>query len=120
MSNMDEDSASGMVGAIASLPDIADMSLDLTKDEKLRSASLILAIRYHVDTIIKDPRYLEIMIAREKEAKFSNDPEAEQWHLRPTTVEAVVHIAMAFEHFLKGGGKISEIIQPVGRAQGDI
>jgi hypothetical protein len=84
------------------LADVRDMQLDLTKEEKLRSAALIMAIRYHVETIIKDADYLQAMIAREKEMQFSNDPDKELWHLRPSTVTSVVHIAAEFERFLKG------------------
>lgn len=84
------------------VPDIADAHLDLTKDQKLRMAALMLAIRYHVDTIIKDARYLELMLQKEKEAKFSNDPDAAIWHLNPSTTERVVQIAQSFESFLRG------------------
>lgn len=82
--------------------DVRDMKLDLTKDEKLRTAALMMAIRYHTETIIKDAAYLQLMMQREKEAKFSNDPDMEMIHLRPSTVTAVVHIAREFENFLLG------------------
>ena len=79
-------------------------------------------------TIIKDPRYLELMIQKEKEAKFSNDPEQEHWHLRPSTARGVVGIALEFEAYLRGyhsliasvklGGE--EIGPGAGRAQGEV
>ena|SRR5579859_4197399 len=111
-----------MVETMGTIPDVSEMKLDLTKDEKLRSASLLLAIRYHVDTIIKDAKYLELMMQREKEAKFSNDPEEQlRWHLQPTTVGAVLRIAQEFEQFLLGNRSAIASMEvngePVGRAQ---
>lgn len=99
---MMDESQEGMIGAMADLPDVSGMNLEMTKDQKLRAAALILGIRYHVDTIIKDAEYLKVMIEKEREAKFSNDPDAQMWHLRPTTVNRVIHIANEFEQFLLG------------------
>jgi hypothetical protein len=92
-----------MSDTLGVLPEVGDMKLDLTKEEKLRTAALMLGIRYHVDTIIKDPRYLELMIQREKEAKYSpGDGSPDDWHLRPSTVIAVIHCAQEFEQYLLG------------------
>ncbi len=91
-----------MVDTVGTLPDLADMPLDLTPEQKLRAGALLMAIRYHIDTIIKDPEYLKVMIEREEKMKFSNDPDKDLWHLKPTTVKKVIHIANEFEAFLKG------------------
>lgn len=87
---------------VAAVPAIADMHLDLTKDEKLRSAALLMGIKYYTDTIIKDARYLEVMIAREKEMSFSNAENKADWQLRPANVEGVIRCASWFEAFLLG------------------
>ena len=63
--------------------------LDLTKDEKLRVCALLLAIQYHLKTIIADADYLKVMI--------KND-----MHLEPTTADKVVRQAQAFEAYLRG------------------
>jgi hypothetical protein len=123
----ENDDAFAMTSQIADAPtDISEMKLDLTQDEKIRTVSLMMGIRYHVDTIIKDPRYLEVMIQREKEAKFSNEPDQEHWHLRPSTARGVVGIALEFEAYLRGYHSHfasiefdGEKIEPVGRAQGE-
>ena len=81
---------------------IGEMPIDLTKEQGLRSVALMLAIRYHTETIIKDADYLQKMIDREEKMKFSNAPDAESWHLKPSTVSAVMHIAREFEAFLLG------------------
>lgn len=72
------------------VPEVADMELDLTKDEKLRTTALIMAIRYHVETIVKDGVLYQAM---------RMDPET---HLKPTTSMAVVDIARQFARFLSG------------------
>jgi hypothetical protein len=126
---IDDSNENAIAADIAGLPtDVRDMELSLSQDEKIRTISLMMGIRYHVDTIIKDPRYLELMISKEKEAKFSNDPEQEHWHLRPSTARGVVGIALEFEAYLRGyhsaiasvkfGGE--EIAPGAGRAQGDM
>jgi hypothetical protein len=63
--------------------------LDLTHEEKLRTTALMMAIRYHVDTIIKDANMYQTMVAQGK-------------HLTPSTVGLVIHIAREFEGFLRG------------------
>jgi len=99
---MTDEISQSMADDFDQILDVRDMKLDLTKDEKLRTAALMMAIRYHTETIIKDAAYLQLMMQREKEAKFSNDPDIEMIHLRPSTVTAVVHIAREFELFLTG------------------
>ena len=78
--------------ALGDVPGVGDMELDLTKDERLRAAALIMAIRYHVETIVKDAAMYQAMMASDK-------------HLEPTTVDRVVLIAEQFERFLLGGPK---------------
>ena len=92
-----------MMETMEIVPDVADMKLDLTKEEKLRATSLMLGIRYYTDTIIKDAAYLQLMMQREKEAKFSNDPDEQVlWHLRPASVNGVIRCAQEFEQYLLG------------------
>lgn len=126
---IDDSNENAIAADIAGLPtDVRDMELNLSQDEKIRTLSLMMGIRYHVDTIIKDPRYLELMINKEKEAKFSNDPAQEHWHLRPSTARGVVGIAIEFENYLRGHHSAiasirfgDEEIEPgAGRAQGDV
>lgn len=88
---------------LAAIPGIGDMQLALDKDESKRAMALLLAIRYHTETIIKDPEYLKTMIQYEEKMKFSNDPDKEMWHLKPTTVAAVIHIGNEFYSFITGG-----------------
>lgn len=95
--------------------EMLNMHLALDKSESIRYMALMLGIRYHVETIIKDPRYLELMMQREKEMKFSNDPDKDDWHLRPSTCASVIFCASMFEAYLSG--KPSPI-KEVGRAQG--
>mgnify|MGYP001617308615 CR=1 FL=1 len=117
-----------MVNTIAGGPmDISEMNLNLSQEEKIRTISLMMGIRYHVDTIIKDPRYLELMIQKENAAKFSNDPNQEHWHLQPSTARGVVGIAMEFENYLLGRySRIQslqfgdDVMEPAGRAQGEV
>lgn len=124
----DKDDAFAMTEQIAQAPlDISEMEMNLSQDEKLRTVALMMGIRYHVDTIIKDPRYLEIMIQREKEAKFSNEADQEHWHLRPTTARAVVGCALEFEAYLRGYRSHilsvefdGEKVEPMERAQGSV
>ena len=118
-----------MAMQIADAPlDIREITLDLTKPEKVRTVALMMGIRYHVDTIIKDPKYLELMMQKEKEAKFSNDPDRELWHLRPSTALGVVTIATMFEAYLLGQPSPiasirygdDELPPGVGRAQREV
>lgn len=110
---------------ISSIPGIGDMEVTLTPDESKRSMALMLAIRYHTETIIKDSEYLKTMIAYEEKMKFSNDPEKELWHLKPTTVSAVIHIGNEFYNFITGkpaiiDGKQLKEVELGGRSvQGD-
>src|SRR5688572_28157537 len=81
---------------------MGNVKLTLDKTESLRAIALMMGLRYATDTIIKDPEYLKVMIQREKDAKFSNEPNPEPFMLRPTTVARVVHAAAEFEAFLLG------------------
>ena len=93
-----------LVDGIESLPDdVREVKLDLEPDQKMRMVALMLGIKYYTDTIIKDAAYLQLMMQREKEAKFSNDPtDAVMWHLKPASVNGVIGCAQEFEQFLLG------------------
>lgn len=89
--------------AIDELPaDVRDMNLNLDPVQKVRTVALMLGIKYYTDTIIKDATYLQLMMSREKEMKFSNEPDAALWHLRPASVNGVIACAQEFENFLLG------------------
>lgn len=63
--------------------------LDLTKDEKLRTTALMLAIKQYTDFICKDAdMYKEIMMRNGS--------------MKPATVSGVVSMAIEFEAFLLG------------------
>lgn len=87
---------------LAEVPGVTDMQLDLNPQQKIRAAALIMAIRYYTDTIIKDGDYLRAMMEKEREMKFSNDPNAADWSLRPANSMAVVRIAGEFAAYLLG------------------
>lgn len=92
-----------MLDQIAESVDVREMKLDLEPAQKLRTIALMMGIRYYTDTIIKDPQYLQLMMQKEKEAAYSNNPqERELWHLRPANVLGVLNCAEAFEAFLLG------------------
>lgn len=84
--------------AVGYIADIGNMELDLTKEEKLRTAALIMAIHYHVETIVKDAAMYQAMVNRQE-------------HLKPSTVERVVRIAEEFERFLLGK---PSVVEPIG------
>lgn len=67
-------------------------ALDLTKEEKLRATALMLAIKYHADTIVTDAPMYKALVKN-------------QAHLEPSTVHKVVDIAMQFDDFLRGQGQ---------------
>lgn len=78
--------------------DVSDMDLELTKDEKRRVTALILGIKYHVETIVKDGSLYTAMVSTGK-------------HLEPTHVLKVVDIAIAFEEYIRDGGTVA--IEPI-------
>lgn len=80
----------------AEVPDISpfepetDLQLDLTKLEKLRATALTLAIRYYVETIVKDGELYRAMVKTGAQ-------------LKPAAVGGVIECAIGFEHFLRTG-----------------
>jgi hypothetical protein len=71
-------------------PQIADTPLDLTKDEKLRSMALMLAIRHHGDTVIKD-------------AGIYQQYKMEGRNMQPLNDELVIATAVRYEAFIRCG-----------------
>lgn len=74
--------------------DPTQMHLDLTKDEKRRTTSLLLAIQAYEKLIIKDAEMLEA-VSREHERH--NGP-----RIAPATIEAMVQAAIQFDLFISG------------------
>lgn len=74
----------------ANVPDVVDMPLDLTKDEKLRVTALMLAIKYYTDTIVSDGQLYQAMVSTGKV-------------LAPATAMGVVDVACKFAAYLKNG-----------------
>lgn len=74
--------------------DPATQHLDLSKDEKLRTTALMLAIQGYKELIIKDAEYLRAVsdLARRDEGP----------KLQGATMDAMVHAAIKFEAFLLG------------------
>ncbi len=66
------------------------MGLDLTKEEKVRTTALMLAINYHVDTIIRETGMLRYQTDRGME-------------VTPTTARRVVEIADTFAAWITSG-----------------
>ena len=85
---------------IASVPSVANMQLDLTKDEKLRTTALMLAVRYHQDTVVKEGELYQQM-------------KMDQKQLRTTSAKIVVEYAWEFEKYLRGE---SETVQRLEEA----
>lgn len=123
---MTDSIGNAMVGDMDALPsDVSNMELALPPEQKVRMVSLMMGIRYYTETIIKDAAYLQLMMQREKEAKFSNDAEEQHlWHLKPASVNGVLRCAQEFEQFLLGnrpgvvlkikhGDGTEETIEPV-------
>jgi hypothetical protein len=85
------------IDTTANLPEI---KLDFSKDEQLRVTSLMLAIRYHEGTIVRDPGMYQ-------QLKMSNA------ELKPTQAKQVIVQAMLFESYLRGDytGLIDEAME---------
>lgn len=77
---------------VGGLPELSNVvgNLEFDREEKARLVALILAIQYHVRTIISDAEYLRVMLKNEQ-------------HLEATRAEKVVAQAECFYKFLKGG-----------------
>ncbi len=74
--------------------DPAQAPLDLTKEEKRRTTSLLLAIQAYDKLIIRDAE-MYIAISRDT----GRDPEAK---IRPGTIDAMVEAAIKFDAFIEG------------------
>ena len=72
------------------VPQALGADLEMTKDEKLRVTSLMMAINYHRETIVHDPGMYQ-------QLKMDNKI------LSPTTAHMVVAQAAIFEMYLRGG-----------------
>lgn len=82
----------GMPSKIATdLGDVSDMAPGMDRDMMVRSAALVMAIRYHVEAIVKDGDLYREM------TRATNGPA-----LVPTSEETVVRIARRFESYLRG------------------
>jgi hypothetical protein len=89
---MIEENEEQQVGEMAGIPqvrEILDMSLDLSKDEKLRATALMMAVSYHKETIVKDGSMYQTM-------------KANGTNLRPSQPAAVLDAAIVFEGYLRG------------------
>lgn len=78
------------------VPEALGEPLNMTKGEKLRVTSLMMAINYHRETIVHDPGMYQ-------QLKMDNKM------LSPTTAHLVVAQAAIFEMYLRGG--YSEMVQ---------
>jgi len=83
-----KDQIAGAAG-LPNVPEILNMNLDLSRDEKLRATALMMAVSYHKETIVKDGSMYQTM-----KANGSN--------LRASEPKQVVDAAMAFEGYLRG------------------
>lgn len=72
------------------VPEALGEPLNITKDEKLRVTSLMMAVNYHRETIVHDPGMYQ-------QLKMDNKI------LSPTTAHMVVAQAAIFEMYLRGG-----------------
>lgn len=92
MTDEPEDDVKDQIADAAGLPnvrEVLDMSLDLTRDEKLRATALMMAVSYHKETIVKDGAMYQTM-------------KANGTNLRSSNPQQVLDAAMAFEGYLRG------------------
>lgn len=78
-----------MADAMGGVPGVSDMKLDLTKEEKTRTLALMLALKYHSDTICRD-------------ADMMRELRSQGVTLTPSQAHKVVAQACVFEMFLRG------------------
>ena len=76
-------------GGLPNMPEILNMNLDLTRDEKLRATALMMAVSYHKETIVKDGQMYQTM-------------KANGTNLRATAPTQVIDAALVFEGYLRG------------------
>lgn len=86
--NMTQEEMAGAVG-LPFVQGVTDMQLDLDKDQKLRAAALMMAIKYHLDTICRDPMMYQQM-------------KMDGRVFQPTMAKNVVAEALLFETYLRG------------------
>ena len=87
-----EDKIEGEVvdaAGLPNVPEILNMSLDLSRDEKLRATALMMAVSYHKETIVKDGAMYQTM-------------KANGTNLRATDPKQVLDAAVIFEGYLRG------------------
>lgn len=87
--NEDQPISAAEVAGVPQVSEILDMSLDLTREEKLRATALMMAVSYHKETIIKDGSMYQTMTAQGK-------------NLRDSAPQQVVDAAIVFEGYLRG------------------
>lgn len=80
--------------------------LSLSKEEKRRTTALMLAIKYHADTIVQDADMYRELVRN-------------QAHLTPTTCAKVVGIAAQFDQFIAGQLPVADEPAPGGSHQSD-
>ncbi len=72
-------------------PDFAHQQIVmLTHDESVRSTSLMLAVKFHVDTVIKD-------------AQMYSQYKMEGRNMRTLDTDLVIRTAATFEHYIRNG-----------------
>lgn len=89
------------IPGLAPIFDPMNQTMEMSKDEKRRMGALVLAIKYHVDTIVQDAGMYKALVKSGA-------------HLKPTHVMQVVEIAVAFDAFILDGGVVTvrEVPEP--------
>lgn len=112
MAGNDDEAEAGLkaqvveAAGIPNVPELLNMQLDLTRDEKLRATALMMAVSYHKETIVKDGQMYQTM-------------KANGTNFRTTDPKQVVDAALVFEAYLRG--HFNELVaQIVLGAQGAI
>lgn len=92
---MNEDQEGALEAEVAdaaglpNVPEILNMQLELSRDEKLRATALMMAVSYHKETIVKDGAMYQTM-------------KANGTNLRASDPKQVLDAAMVFEGYLRG------------------
>lgn len=102
-----EDHIEGQVAdaaGIPNMPEILNMELDLSRDEKLRATALMMAVSYHKETIVKDGTMYQTMKANGTNLRASDPKQVLdaaivfEGYLRGYYNELVMQIALGFQH----------------------
>ncbi len=88
--------------------DPGNMTVELSKAERLRTTALMMAIQAYQGLIIKDAEYL---VAASREAGHNPD-----FKIRPATMDAMVEGAIQFELFISGAYSHGIPVEKVGDA----